>query len=166
MTDHSNEITELTALLNRQLHAPIQMLLLAIDACPDDLWTRSCKHPPIWQHVLHATYYLQKWMRPIQGSLPPPAFADMRMIDLEAPAEPAVKKDILRTYLLDVASICHSLLVDGGMSAEALANKAITQSRHAMYHVGCISTLLAVYGSNPLEWIGSDDVCTQMTGLI
>ena len=165
MEDASSPLTPtLNAILIRQFDSPIRMLLKAIDLCPDAVWTASDGHPPIWQHVLHAAYYVEKWMRTPNEPFLPPAFADFAAVDLTAPPEPALDRELLRRYLHDLADRSRHLLqtadeaqliaeveMNGGV--QTLMDRALGQLRHVMYHVGCISTILCQHTGEPLPWI-------------
>jgi hypothetical protein len=43
--------TNLNTILARQIEPA--------ESCPADVWVRADDGPSVWQHILHATYYLQ-----------------------------------------------------------------------------------------------------------
>lgn len=154
----------LNVVLVRHIQLPIRMLSHAIDECPDVAWVKSEGHPPIWQHVLHTTYYLQKWIRTPEEPFEPPAFADFAAVDFVAPSEPALARDVLSGYTSDVKNRALSLLQGSDnllLTREVRINDGVTtlldqtfgQIRHISYHVGCISTLFDRYTGEPLPWI-------------
>jgi hypothetical protein len=141
------------------------MLAAAIEECPDDIWARADGNPPVWQHVLHAAYYLQKWMRMPDQAFTPPEFARADAVDLTAPAEPVLGKNVLRGYVADLAARSKALLAeadDGFLLREewindgyySLMDRSIGQGRHLGYHAGCISAILFRYSGKPLTYIG------------
>lgn len=85
--------------LIRQLDPPVRMLLIAIDTCPDDVWTDTVDGDwPIWQHILHATYFFDMWMRTPDIPFAPPAFVDIDAAKLDTTGIP-VDRARLRAYL-------------------------------------------------------------------
>jgi hypothetical protein len=157
---------EINAVLLRQLDAPLRMLAETIEGCPDDLWVKAEGHAPVWQHVLHTVYYVQKWIRTPEMPFDPPAYADFAAVDLTAPAEPALGRDNLAAYLRDVAEASRRLIeaadldlllcegeINGGI--RTLMDVAIGQVGHVRYHLGCISAILARDRGEPLPYIGT-----------
>jgi hypothetical protein len=163
-----NVPSSLNKTLIRHLNLAIRMILNAIDICPDDVWAKADGNPPIWQHVLHTAYYIQKWIRTSEQAFDPPAFADFAAVDFTAPAEPALDKATLREYVQKVAENSRRLLEsadeelltrraeinDGEFS---LIDCALGQIRHIGYHVGCISTILFRYTGEPLPYISTKE---------
>lgn len=47
----------LRASLKSQYHAGLEMLRLAIEACPDDLWTSPAHRNPFWRVAYHVLFY-------------------------------------------------------------------------------------------------------------
>ena len=157
--------TDLNTILARQIEPPISMLLAAIESCPADVWVRADDGPPIWQHVLHTTYYLQKWFRTSAMPFQPPAFVEMEAIDFTEASEPAISREMLQRYVQDTAEACRHLLKNADQSllfqeveinggSYTLIDQVLGQMRHAMYHVGCIATILRETTGDPLAWIG------------
>jgi uncharacterized damage-inducible protein DinB len=153
--------------LRRHIEPAIRMLISAVDTCSDQVWVQADGGAPIWQHVLHATYSLQKWMRTPEARFDPPTFAAESAVNLAAPAEPAMARETLRKYLQEVGEHCLRLLesaeddqllqkvgINGGMYT--LLDQTLGQVRHLMYHVGCISAILRRETGQPLPWIGYD----------
>lgn len=141
------------------------MLADAIDTCTDELWARAEGEPPIWQHVLHSTYYLHKWIRTPHMPFSPPAWIDMDAVELVETAEPPVDRSVLRAYLAIVCSQSVRLIEsadDEHLTAHAevngeyltLADQVMSQIRHVTYHVGCISSILRRYTGESLTWVG------------
>ncbi len=97
--------TYLNTMLARHLEPPLSMLTSATEVCPDSVWAKSDDTPPIWQHVLHSAYYLDKWMREASEPFSPPLFVSEAAVNLVAPAEPAVSRSELRGYLHRVARL-------------------------------------------------------------
>jgi len=141
------------------------MLLAAIDTCSDDLWPASINGDwPIWQHILHVTYFYDMWMRTPEISFTPPAFVDIDAAQLDAPGDP-VDRALLRAYLVDIHARTINLLsgldddaitgdIEINGESKPLLDTAIGQIRHLMYHAGCISSLLRRATGAPLPWIG------------
>jgi hypothetical protein len=157
--------TNLNTILARQLEPPIRMLLTAIEVCPEDVWVQADDGPPVWQHILHATYYLQNWVRMPTIPFQPPAFVDRGAVDFTAASEPAISRETLQSYLQDTAENCRQLLknTDNGLlfqeveingGSYALLDQILGQVRHLMYHVGCVSSILRCETGSPLVWIG------------
>lgn len=156
--------TYLNMMLARHLEPPLSMLTSATEVCPDSVWAKSDDTPPIWQHVLHSAYYLDKWMREASEPFSPPLFVSEAAVNLVAPAEPAVSRSELRGYLHRVGEGCFYLLenadeavlvravtINGGI--HTLTDQTLGQVRHVMYHLGCISAILARYTDEPLQWM-------------
>ena len=151
--------------LIRQLAPPVEMLLTAIDTCPADVWSATVDGDwPIGQHILHATYYFDMWMRTPDIPFAPPTFVDIDAAKLDKSADP-IDRTLVRTYLVDIHTRTVALLAglddaaltrDTEVNGESkpLLDTAIGQIRHLMYHAGCISTLLRRATGTPLPWVG------------
>jgi len=151
--------------LIRQLDPPVRMFLTAVDTCPTDVWTASVDGDwPIWQHVLHAGYYFDMWMRTPDIPFAPPAFVDVDAAKLDTSGLP-VDRVLLRAYLVDIHTRTVDLLgrltdddltcdIEINGESKPLLDTAIGQIRHLMYHAGCISSLLRRATGAPLPWIG------------
>ena len=154
----------LSEILIRQLEPPVKMLLAAVETCPDDVWADLDGDWPVGQHVLHATYFFDRWMRADDMPFTPPAFVDVDVAEMERTGDP-VDRLPLRGYLADVHARAVGML--GRLSDEALtvdieangevksvADVTIGQIRHLMYHAGCVSSILRQATGRPLIWIG------------
>jgi hypothetical protein len=153
--------------LIRQLAPPVEMLLTAIDTCPDDVWAATVDGDwPIWQHILHATYYFDMWMRTpdIPFAPPPGVDVDVDAAKLDRSGD-AGERGQLRGYLVDIHARTLDMLSalnDGDLTrdieingeSKPLMDTTIGQIRHLMYHAGCVSTLLRRTTGTPLVWIG------------
>lgn len=160
--------SDLNITLARHLDLTTRMLLSAIEACPDYVWTRADGNPPIWQHVLHTAYYMQRWIRTPEQAFDPPSFADFAAVDFTAPAEPAVDKATLRAYIQELSADCQQLLrcADEDLLTRraeindghfTLIDQSLGQIRHIGYHLGCISAILFRYTGQPLPYISTKE---------
>src|SRR4030095_3515777 len=61
----------LQAMLKRQYHASLVMLLEAIDACPAALWTSEAYANATWQIAYHALFYTDFYLQPSETTFVP-----------------------------------------------------------------------------------------------
>ncbi len=157
--------TDLNLVLMHHIEPPLLMLISATEQCPNDVWARSEDNPPIWQHLLHTVYYLDKWIRLPGEPFQPPSFIEITAVAFIAESEPAVNRAQLIEYLQAVVGRCRHLLatsnnntllktaeINGGKYT--LMDQILSQTRHITYHMGCVSSILIRYTGKPLEWIG------------
>ena len=150
--------------LIRQLKPPIDMLEIAIETTPVDVWSNVDGDWPIWQHILHAIYFYDKWMRLPSEPFVPPAFVDVDAAALDKPGVD-LGRDFVRLYLVDVHDRVVQMLsgmsdaelradIDVNGESKPMLDIAIGQIRHLMYHAGCISAILRRATGEPLPWVG------------
>ena len=115
--------SELGSALWRQYDTAIQMLADAVDACPDELWTRRLWPQPPPSHFpahfaefWHVTYHALVWLDlylagiPEEEFAPPPQFAQGELDSPGAqPAQPYTKQE-LRGYLQSTRRKCRDKL--------------------------------------------------------
>lgn len=157
--------TNLNSVLTHHIEPPLLMLISAIEQCPDDIWARSEDNPPVWQHLLHTVYYLDRWIRLPGEPFQPPSFVEVAAVAFTAASEPAVERTELFEYLQEVVERCRCLLatsdndrllktaeINGGVYT--LMDQILGQMRHVTFHMGCVSALLIRYTGKPLQWMG------------
>ncbi len=54
-----------------QIRAALKMLRLAIEACPDALWTRETDHNPTWVLAYHTLYFAHLYLSPSEEAFEP-----------------------------------------------------------------------------------------------
>ncbi len=157
--------TKLGIVLSHQIEPAFQMLMTAVEICPGDVWAKADGNIPVWQHLLHTTYYLDKWIRKPDEPFCSPTFVTEDAVNLVAPPEPAVASSQMYQYLWEVIRRCRLLLEtadDATLQTEAeihggvhtLLDQVLSQIRHSSYHVGCVSAILFCHTGVSLKWIG------------
>ena len=164
--------TGLSLILSRQIEPAFSMLMTAVDTCPNDVWTRANGNAPIWQHLVHTAYYLDKWTREPGEIFQPPAFVTEGAVNFTALPNPAVAPDQIRHYLWEIICRCRSLLettdeatlfneIEIYGSTSTLLDRILSQIRHSGFHVGCISSIMFLYTGTGLEWAGYDSASSK-----
>ncbi|MGI4792157.1 MAG: DinB family protein [Janthinobacterium lividum] len=160
-------ITTLSIVLSRQIEPAFSMLIEAVEICPDGVWAEADGNIPVWQHLLHTAYYLDKWIRKPDEPFRQPTFVAEDAVNFVAPSKPAIARSQLRQYLWEVIARCRLLLESADNtvlfrevqihgSPHTLMDQTLGQIRHSLYHVGCISTILLRYTGVSLQWVGYD----------
>jgi hypothetical protein len=60
-----------TDVLKSQYRAALQMLALAVEACPEALWTAPAAGEPFWQVAYHALFYTHLYLQDTEADFEP-----------------------------------------------------------------------------------------------
>ena len=151
--------------IRRHFQPTLAMLASCVEECPESAWEAAEGNTPIWEHVFHAAVWLDDWMRTPDQEFHPPSFFSEAALNLEPNAQPVASREQMRAYVAQVADKCRRLLssvnddlllkeveIMGGRFA--LADQALAQMRHVLYHAGCVSAILQRYTQRAIPWSG------------
>ena len=166
MTETS-EVTMVT-ILRRNLEPTLEMLSLAIEICPDEVWDVADGNAPVWQHAYHSLFWLNAWLRDWDQELERPPFHSGEALDLVPGAIPVITKQQMVAYQAKVYADCESLL-DGttperltqereafGVSG-MLADRILGQARHVQHHAGMMHAIISRRAGRDVEWRGFNE---------
>jgi DinB superfamily len=152
-----------TAMLWGQLGAAIDALQNAIDACPDDVWSKPAEKPAwsprgvvgFWYLAYHTLFFLDLQLSGgrTEGFSPPDPF-DMRELDPSGLLpERAYAKTEIQSYLSHCREKCRATI--GALTEEearrpcrwgslelTFAELVLYSMRHVQHHVGQLNLLL------------------------
>jgi len=57
--------------ITSQIRAALKMLRLAIEACPDALWSREADHNPFWVVAYHTVFFAHLYLSPSEEAFEP-----------------------------------------------------------------------------------------------
>lgn len=142
-------MTHYVEMLRRQLIPSIDMLQDVIEQNSDEMWTLSGVNIPIWQHVYHATAWLNAWARDWSTPYVKPEFHSNEARELDHGASPVITREQMREYLEKAREECMSFL--DGLTDETVfaqeeafgrtftpADRIVGQISHVHYHIGVI----------------------------
>lgn len=164
--------------IGRQFAAAIQMIRLAIKACPNDLWDDRTDGSPFWHLAYHALFYTdfylsendkvfkpKEYHRDEANSLP----GDYKEFGgIVTTPEKAFARDQLLDYTDHCLSKCQEIF-------KKLTNKKalercgfwwyelnvgeflINNLRHAQHHAGQLTLLLRRRADIGIDWLGTKD---------
>lgn len=69
--DSAIDANVLRATLKSQYHAALAMLRSAIEACPDELWSRDGSTNAFWQIAYHALFFTHLYLQPEEAAFEP-----------------------------------------------------------------------------------------------
>lgn len=158
----------ITDILRRQLEPTIEMLHDVIKQCSDEFWASNGRNAAVWQHVYHATFWLNAWARDWTTPFEKPPFHSGQALELETDACPVITRDQMRDYLGKVESECMSFL--DGLTDETLvaeeeafgrtwtpADRILAQIRHVQHHVGMIHAAIKEASGGCPRWMAFNE---------
>lgn len=164
--------------IGRQFAAAIQMMRLAIQACPDELWDDRKEGTPFWHLAYHALFYTdfylskdEKTFQSIDGHEDKANFLPGDYHEYGGIVT-TPRKAFTRDQLLDYADHC---LIKCQETFGKLTDKRalercgfwwyelnvgeflLNNLRHAQHHTGQLILLLRRRADIGIEWLGSKD---------
>jgi hypothetical protein len=161
---------------HRQFAAAIQMIRLAIEACPDQLWDDRADGSPFWHLAYHALFYTDFYLSENEKTFRARDFHENKAQFLPGDygehagivntPERAFRKD----QLLDYADHCLRKCDD---TFEKLTNERVLERcgfwwyqlsvgefllntlRHAQHHAGQLALLLRRHAGVGSDWLGT-----------
>ena len=165
-------------LINRQFMASIQMIRLAIEACPDQLWDDRSDGSPFWHLAYHALFYADFYLSDNEETFHPMDFhegnAHMLPGDYREYAgivttpERAYRRDQLLHYADHCLQKCDDTF--GSLTEERALERCgfwwyqlnvgefqLNNLRHTQHHAGQLALLLRRRAGIGIEWLGTKD---------
>ncbi len=166
------------SMIARQFAAAIQMIRLAIEACPEDLWDDRTDGSPFWHLAYHALFFTDLYLSDDEKSFQAMDFHEDKTHFLPGDYKEfggivtTPEKAYTRDQLLDYAGHClricretfDKLTDDRSLercgfwwyelnTGEFLLNNL----RHAQHHAGQLTLLLRRRAGIGIDWFGSED---------
>lgn len=163
--------------ISRQFAAAIQMIRMAVEACPDDLWDDRSNGSPFWHIAYHALFYTDFYLtenvdvfKPMEyhidkANMLPTIGEDGGVITTPATA-------FTKEQLLDYCDYClqkESEVFETLTNEQALERCGfwwyelnigeflLNNLRHAQHHAGQLSLMLRRYADTGIDWLGTKD---------
>jgi hypothetical protein len=164
--------------IGRQFAAAIQMMRLAIEACPDDLWDDRADGSPFWHLAYHALFYTdfylsedEKTFRPMEYHTDKAHFLPgdyQEFGGIVATPEKAYTQAQLLDYSDHCLRKCHETfekLTDkralercGFWWYELNVGEFLLNTlRHTQHHAGQLTLLLRRRADIGIDWLGTKD---------
>ncbi len=159
----------LQAVLKRQYHAALAMLLEAIDSCPAGLWNSTQHVNPFWQIAYHTLFYTHLYLQPAEADFIPWEYHRPGHHRLGAGPDAATDPgpysvEEIRAYWLR----CQEM-VDGAVDRLDLSapecgfswyqmpklEHQLVNLRHIQHHTGQLADRLRQEADRGLAWVGS-----------
>lgn len=155
---------DIEAALKIQYHAGLDMLKLAIEGCPEPLWTAGSDDRPFWRIAFHALFYTHWYLEVDHKDLVRWELDEDGMARLWE--KPPSGKIYSKEQLLAYWQICKAK-VDGAVDAMHLSSSAsgfpwypiskmehqLVNLRHLQHHVGQLTERLLEAGVE-VDWLG------------
>jgi hypothetical protein len=165
--------------ISRQFAAAIQMIRLAIQACPDDLWDDSTDGSPFWHLAYHALFYTDfylsendKMFKPMEFQRDNANFLPGDYKEFGGGIVTTPDEAFTQDQLLDYTDYCLSKCQE---TFEKLTDKRVLERcgfwwyelnvgeflinnlRHAQHHAGQLTLLLRRHADIGIDWLGTKD---------
>jgi hypothetical protein len=158
-------VPTLTAVLKRQLDCSLDMLARALELCPDDAWADANGHAPLWEHLYHALFWFNAWLRDWSKPIAYPEFHIEEALEIKRRTGSLIDRRQMSGYLAQVRADYEAFMagVDDGrlLSAEkafgqswTVADRILGQVRHIQHHVGYLNAILSTTRGIRVHWIG------------
>jgi hypothetical protein len=165
-------------MIGRQFAAAIQMLRLAIDACPEDLWDDRTDGSPFWHLAYHALFFTDFYLSRDEKAFRPMPFHEDKSHFLPGDYREfggivgTPEKAFSRQQLLEYADHC---LAKSEETFETLTNERVLERcgfwwyelnvgefllnnlRHAQHHAAQLVLLLRRRADIGIDWLGTKD---------
>ncbi len=166
------------AAISRQFAAAIQMIRMAIAACPDDLWDDRRDGSPFWHIAYHALFYVDFYLSDDENAFHSTEFHQDKAQFLPgdygefggiiATPEKAFRKDQMLKYAdhcLGKCEVTFQNLTDERAGERCgfwwykldVSEFLLNNLRHAQHHAGQLILLLRRRAGIGIEWIGTKD---------
>ncbi len=150
-------------IIRRHFEPTLKMLADCIEECPESAWVAPEDGPGIWEHVFHASVWLETWLLSTDHEVNERDFFSQAALDLEPGVQPAVPREQMRAFVREVTDGCRKLVASANEeqwlqevrikdAPFTLADRVITQMRHVQYHCGCVSAILQRHAGQRVSW--------------
>ena len=164
--------------IGRQFAATIQMMRLAIQACPDDLWDDRKEGSPFWHLAYHALFYTDFYLSEDEKKFRPREYHEDKANFLPGDYQEyggivtTPLKAFTRNQLLDYADYClgKSQETFDKLSDDRALERCgfwwyklnvgeflLNNLRHTQHHAGQLILLLRRRADIGIDWLGSKD---------
>ena len=164
--------------ISRQFAAAIQMIRLAIQACPDDLWDDRTDGSPFWHLTYHALFYTDFYLSENDKLFKPMEYHEDKAHFLPGDYKEfggivtTPEKAFTQEQLLDYTDHCLHKCQE---TFEKLTNRQalercgfwwyelnvgeflLNNLRHAQHHAGQLTLLLRRRADIGIDWLGTKD---------
>jgi len=165
-------------MISRQYAAAIQMLRLAIEACPESRWDDRSEGSPFWHLAYHALFFADLYLSKSEKAFQPRAFHDDKTQFLPGDYEDFAgivgtpERAFARDQLLEYADHClakcretfatlteeRALERCGFWWYELNVGEFLLNSlRHTQHHAGQLVLLLRRRADIGVDWLGTED---------
>jgi hypothetical protein len=165
-------------MIGRQLAAAIQMIRLAIEACPDELWDDRAEGSPFWHLAYHTLFYVDLYLSDDEKAFQPIDFHEDKTQFLPGDyreyagkittPEKAFRKDQLLRYADHCLRKCGEALekVTDERALERcgfwwyelnVGEFLLNNLRHTQHHAGQLALLLRRRAGIGIDWLGTKD---------
>jgi hypothetical protein len=162
----------------RQLAAAIQMIRLAVEACPDELWDERSEGSPFWHLAYHSLYYVDLYLSKDEQAFQPIDFHEDKTQFLPGDyreyggvvttPEKRYGRDQLLRYADQCLRKCEEELPKltderalercGFWWYELSAGEFLLNNlRHAQHHAGQLALILRRRAGIGIDWLGTKD---------
>jgi hypothetical protein len=165
-------------MIGRQFAAAIQILRLAVEACPEELWDDRTEGSPFWHLAYHALYFTDFYLSKDENAFRPMAFHEDKANFLPGDYQDFAgivgtpEKAFTREQLLEYADHCLGKCLE---TFEALTEERALERcgfwwyelnvgefllhnlRHAQHHAGQLALLLRRRADIGIDWLGTKD---------
>ena len=164
--------------IGRQFAAAIQMVRLAIQACPDNLWDDRKEGSPFWHLAYHALFYTDFYLSEDEKKFRPREYHEDKANFLPGDYQEyggivtTPRKAFTRDQLLDYADHClgKSQETFDKLSDDRALERCgfwwyklnvgeflLNNLRHTQHHAGQLILLLRRRADIGIDWLGSKD---------
>jgi hypothetical protein len=155
----------LATILKRQLDCSLEMLVQAIELCPDDAWADDSVRAPVWEQVYHTLFWFNAWLRDWSKPIEYPEFHIKEALDIKRRSGLLIDRRQMTGYLAKVRAEYEAFMVgldDASLLAEekafgrkwTMADRLLGQVRHIQHHVGYLNAILSTTRGVRVHWIG------------
>ena len=161
--------------LKSQYHASLEMLLEAVNKCPDELWLDTTSVNAFWQVAYHALYYVHMYLQPNLESFQPWE-QNQKNVQFQngfpgAPRAgsnlPLIPEPYTKAQLLEFLALCNGMVNSAIDTFDLLEKKSgfpwytctklehqIISIRHLQHHTAQLGDRLRGAGEEGLTWLG------------
>ena len=148
---------------SRQIMPVFGMIDNIIERCPVEHWDHRGPNPPIWQHIYHALFWTNVWLRPWHTSYVYfPQHTDQARDLIPNQQAPIAQADMSSFSNRVRTESLNFIAKTGHFYAEVLCNDrkwtiseiVFGQIRHMQHHIGYVHSMLKRFIGTAPRWIG------------
>jgi hypothetical protein len=165
-------------MISRQYAAAVQMLRLAVEACPEKLWDDRTEGSPFWHLAYHALFFADLYLSKDDKAFEPRSFhADkaqflpgdyQEFAGIVGTPDEALTREQLLEYADECLAKCRETFASlteeralercGFWWYELNVGEFLLNSlRHTQHHAGQLAVLLRRRADIGVDWIGTED---------